>query len=284
MCVVDRRPRAPRSRASTAGCRGSSTRWSTPRRARRASCHDRRRVGSIDPRRGRAVGRSARAPTPMRPQSPPPTSCSSRPATPTARAPPRRRTLPAALDEAVTDAAPRREIVTLVVDAPALDAAPLRTEVYAVPGRAARIRPRPTQTARWAVAARGRRRLDVTCSSVAFDGPDGAAATAVSTTPMPPRSRRAEASALLGVPLDAASVRAVAPRARSRSPPPASALGHARARRTPHASRCTRIPGSPRSAPGSSGSGLAQVVADARERGRARAPRGAVRGDRPSAN
>lgn len=161
----------------------------------------------------------------------------------------------------MTDAATEREVVTLVVDAPELDAAPRGAQAYPLPG-ARTASGVVHETARWEwladAAGQGRHVLHV-----AFDrgrgetsvlGPDDVAATALA---------RAEASALLGVTLDEASVRG-AHRAAFALPLPASALehdAHAGAVRTAVAAE----PGLAVVGAWLAGSGLAQVVADARE-------------------
>nr|BFF09855.1 hypothetical protein GCM10025699_11580 [Microbacterium flavescens] len=165
----------------------------------------------------------------------------------------------ASLDDSMTDAARLREIVTLVVDAPDLDSAPRGAEVYAVPGtrRASGL---VHQTARWdwlsRAAGPGRHVL-----SVAFDGsiddPPHAGLDEAEVAAL----ARDEASALLGVQLEAAAVRGVH-RARFTLAPPASAIGHDDAT----GSVRTAIAGTRGlAAVGSwfAGSGLSRVVADA---------------------
>ncbi|KRB36773.1 protoporphyrinogen/coproporphyrinogen oxidase [Microbacterium sp. Root180] len=175
----------------------------------------------------------------------------------------------------MTDASPRRDVVTLVVDAPALNASPRGGQVYPVPGPI-RTSGVVHATARWSwlaqAAGPGRHVLNV-----AFDRPsapvesrwrelddDGTAAAS-----LPPDGAalaeiaRAEASALLGVPLGADAVRGWH-RAGFDLPRPASARGHddhATAVRTSVA----KLPGLAAVGAWLSGSGLAQVVADARD-------------------
>lgn len=161
----------------------------------------------------------------------------------------------------MTDAASFREIVTLVVDAPGLDGAPRGGQVYAVPGsgRASGV---VHATARWgwldAAAGPGSHVLQV-----AFDRPAGDVRGAGVDDAPAVEIAREEASALLGVPLAAAAVRGWH-RAGFDLPLPASALGHddhATAVRTSVAS----FPGLAAVGAWLSGSGLAQVVADARD-------------------
>lgn len=167
----------------------------------------------------------------------------------------------------VPDATPAgivREVVTLVVDEPALDAAPRGAQVYPLPGtqRASGL---VHETARWEWLARaagpGRHVL-----SIAFDRPadagldrpvTGGAADADTI-----ERARAEASALLGVRLDPQAVRA-AHTARFDLALPASALGHQAAADAVH-SRLPAHPGLAAVGAWLAGSGLAQVVADAR--------------------
>ncbi|MGN8552993.1 UNVERIFIED_CONTAM: protoporphyrinogen oxidase [Microbacterium sp. SLM126] len=161
----------------------------------------------------------------------------------------------------MTDAASRREIVTLVVDAPALDGAPRGGQVYAVPG-SARASGVVHATARWGwladAAGPGAHVLQI-----AFDRPPGDDGAAGIDDAPAVEIAREEASALLGVPLGVDAVRGWH-RARFDLPLPASALGHddhATAVRTSVA----KLPGLAAVGAWLSGSGLAQVVADARD-------------------
>lgn len=145
-----------------------------------------------------------------------------------------------------------REVVTLVVDEPALDAAPRGAQVYPVPGthRASGL---VHQTARWEWLARaggpGRHVL-----SVAFDHPVAEGHETIAFA-------RDEASALLGVTIDADTVRA-AHSARFELAAPASALGHEAATAAVRL-RVSSRPGLAAVGAWLAGSGLAQVVADA---------------------
>lgn len=162
-----------------------------------------------------------------------------------------------------------REVVTLVVDDPSLDSAPRGTQVYPVPG-ACSASGLVHETARWDWLAReagpGRHVL-----SVAFDHPGGAA------HPGEPDAAgdrlgddgadvvehaRGEASALLGLSLDDRAVRA-AFRLRFELAAPALALGHEAATAAIRA-RVSARPGLAAVGAWLAGSGLAQVVADAR--------------------
>lgn len=145
-----------------------------------------------------------------------------------------------------------REVVTLVVDEPALDAPPRGAQVYPVPGthRASGL---VHQTARWEWLARaggaGRHVL-----SVAFDHPVAEGHETIALA-------RDEASALLGVTIDADAVRA-AHSARFELAAPASALGHEAATAAVR-SRVSERPGLAAVGGWLAGSGLAHVVADA---------------------
>lgn len=158
----------------------------------------------------------------------------------------------------MTDASTTREIVTLVVDQPDLDAAPRGAQCYPVPGTA-RASGLVHETARWEWLSReagpGRHVLHV-----AFDGE--AAATGAAEADASAIARE-EASALLGVPLGPDVVRGVH-RAVFPLPLPASALGH-----EDHA---TAVRDAVSGREGLAvvgawlaGSGLARVVADARD-------------------
>ncbi|GAA5086724.1 protoporphyrinogen oxidase [Microbacterium yannicii] len=188
--------------------------------------------------------------------------------------------LASALDApAFADAVPAgiaREVVTLVVDAPELDAAPRGAQVHAVPG-ALRATGLVHETARWAWLARavgaGRHIL-----RVSFGGPGVAPATAALSDADATALAVAEASALLGVRLDRAGSAAAgsggagsggarvvdAHRDAFTLAPPASALGHGE-RTSAVRAAVTREHGIAAVGAWLSGSGLAQVVGDARE-------------------
>lgn len=152
-----------------------------------------------------------------------------------------------------------REVVTLVVDAPSLDASARGPHIHAIPGSHQAVGV-VHETARWAwlAEAAGPGRHIV---RVAFGAPGVAPATQALDDTEAGRLAGAEASALLGVPLEQAQVLG-AHRERYTLVPPASALG----RRDATAALRARI--EPRPGLGAvggwlSGSGLAQVVADA---------------------
>jgi oxygen-dependent protoporphyrinogen oxidase len=154
-----------------------------------------------------------------------------------------------------------REVVTLVVDAPELDAAPRGAHVHAVPGGRGATG-LVHETARWEWLARevgpGRHVL-----RVAFGAPGVVPATAGLDDTDAAALAVAEASALLGVALDADRTVGVH-RGAFTLAPPASALGH-RDRAAGVRAAVERAHGLATVGAWLSGSGLAQVVADARE-------------------
>lgn len=170
------------------------------------------------------------------------------------------------VDDSVSAPAPAgrgtlvREVVTLLVEAPSLDSFPRGTQVFPVPG-AARASGVVHQTARWEWLAReagdGRHVL-----SVAFDGPADDHPTRSLGDDEIFELARGEASTLLGVRLDEPVVRG-AHRAAFELAPPASLLGHAEATAAVRAG-LGALPGLAAVGAWLSGSGLAQVVADAR--------------------
>lgn len=173
-----------------------------------------------------------------------------------------RRLLPlqvASAVDAVTDAAPTREIVTLVVDAPELDGSPRGAEVYPMPGTR-RTSGLVHQTARWEWLARTAG-AGTHVLSVAFDDTAGSLPTAGLSDADAATLARDEASALLGVEVGEQAVLGVH---RSLFPlaPPASVLGHSDATAV---ARTAIAVHRGLAAVGSwlSGSGIAQVVADA---------------------
>ena len=154
-----------------------------------------------------------------------------------------------------------REVVTLVVDAPELDSAPRGAHVHAVPG-ALRATGLVHETARWEWLAReagpGRHVL-----RVAFGGPGVAPATATLSDAAAAALAVAEASALLGVHLDERAL-VGAHRDVFTLVPPASALGQ-RDRAATARATVGRAHGIAAVGAWLSGSGLARVVADARD-------------------
>ena len=159
------------------------------------------------------------------------------------------------------DAAPRRAIVTLVVALPALDAAPRGPEVYTVLG-SRRASGLVHQTARWGwlagAAGPGRHVL-----SVAFDGAHDADPLAGLDDDDVRELARNAASGLLGVDLPDAAVEGVH-RGAFTLEPPASALGVTAAAESVRSGMGDRR-GLAAVGAWLSGSGLARVVADARD-------------------
>jgi oxygen-dependent protoporphyrinogen oxidase len=154
-----------------------------------------------------------------------------------------------------------REVVTLVVDAPELDAAPRGAHVHAVPG-ARGATGLVHETARWEWLAHeigpGRHIL-----RVAFGAPGVVPATQGLADADAAALALAQASVLLGVALDAGRI-VGAHRDAFTLAPPASALGH-RDRTAGVRAAVERAHGLAAVGGWLSGSGLAQVVADARE-------------------
>ncbi|MFF2486605.1 protoporphyrinogen/coproporphyrinogen oxidase [Microbacterium sp. NPDC058062] len=154
-----------------------------------------------------------------------------------------------------------RDVVTLVVDAPELDGAPRGAHVHAVPG-ASRATGLVHETARWEWLARdaGAGRHVV---RVAFGAPGIAPATEGLSDADAAVMAVAEASVLLGVQLDEGRI-AGAHRDAYTLVPPASTLGR-RERTDAARAAIVRAPGLAAIGAWLSGSGLAQVVADAQE-------------------
>ncbi|MBW9109240.1 protoporphyrinogen/coproporphyrinogen oxidase [Microbacterium ureisolvens] len=154
-----------------------------------------------------------------------------------------------------------REVVTLVVAAPELDAAPRGAHVHAVPG-VTRATGLVHETARWEWLAReagaGRHVL-----RVAFGAPGVAPATEGLADADAAVMAVAEASVLLGVELDEDRI-AGAHRDTYTLVPPASMLGRRERTDTARAA-IARVPGLAAVGAWLSGSGLAQVVADAQD-------------------
>ncbi|MFC8680462.1 protoporphyrinogen/coproporphyrinogen oxidase [Microbacterium ureisolvens] len=171
-------------------------------------------------------------------------------------------------DPAFAQASPAgvaREVVTLLVEAPALDGGPRGVHLHAVPG-SSRATGLVHETARWEWLARdlgpGRHLL-----RVAFGGPSPSDGPAPATAGLSDREAAkiaaAEASALLGVRLGEDRV-IDAHRASYTLVPPASKIGH-RERTAEVRAAIGRAPGIAAVGAWLSGSGLAQVVADAHE-------------------
>jgi protoporphyrinogen/coproporphyrinogen III oxidase len=161
--------------------------------------------------------------------------------------------------EAETGPAPVVEVVTLVLDAPALDTQPRGTGVLTVPG-SHRAKALTHSTAKWewvARAADGRHVVRVSFGAQgeppATEGLDDADAAALAL---------AEASALLGVPLAPGTLRG-AHRERYVQSQPGTALGRTEAVAAAR-SAVSAVPGLGAVGAWLSGTGLAQVVPDAR--------------------
>lgn len=162
--------------------------------------------------------------------------------------------------DAQSGPAPVVEVVTLVVDSTDLDAAPRGSGVLVVPGtRAAKALTHSSAKWRWVADAAGTGRHVLRVSfgtqgeepaTAALDD-DAAAALALS-----------EAAALLGVPLAPAQLRA-ALRARWTQAQPGAAIGRAAASAAARAA-IAAVPGLGAVGAWLSGTGLAQVVPDAR--------------------
>ncbi|KAA9108285.1 protoporphyrinogen oxidase [Microbacterium rhizomatis] len=150
------------------------------------------------------------------------------------------------------------EIVTLALEAPALDEAPRGTGVLTVPGaRAAKALTH--STAKWAWLAREAQGLHLVRVSFGAQGEAPATATLDDTDAV--QLALAEASALLGVPLDPAQLRGAQREAYVQSQP-ASAIGQAD-RSAAARSAVRAIDGLAVVGAWISGTGLAQVVPDA---------------------
>lgn len=164
------------------------------------------------------------------------------------------------LKNAEAASSPEIEIVTLLLDAPALDAAPRGTGVLTVPGsHTAKALTHSTAKWAWVREAAGRRHL----VRVSFGAQGEPAATAGLSDDAAAELARTEAAALLGVPLGAETVIA-AHRGRFVQSQPASIIGsgerRAAARKAVHA-----VPGVAAVGAWLAGTGLAQVIPDARD-------------------
>lgn len=148
------------------------------------------------------------------------------------------------------------EVVTLVVESRELAAAPVRTAVYPIPGTAVAASVTDS-TARWPWMRAARTHV----LKVTFGGPGVAPATAALDDEAAAALALAEASALLGVPLEPAALRG-SQRSRWAQPPPASALGR-RDRAEAARAAIHGITGLAVVGAWVAGTGLAQVVPDA---------------------
>lgn len=155
--------------------------------------------------------------------------------------------------------APEIEIVTLLLDARALDAAPRGTGVLTVPGsHTAKALTHSTAKWRWLRAAAGDRHI----VRVSF-GTQGEAAATAGLDDGAAALALAEASALLDVPLPASSLIA-AHRGRFVQSQPASVIGVAERRAAARAA-VRAVPGLAAVGAWLAGTGLAQVIPDAKE-------------------
>lgn len=157
---------------------------------------------------------------------------------------------------------PRVDVVTLVLDAPALDGAPRGTGVLAIPGTTT-AKALTHSSAKWAWVrdAAGAQAPYRHVIRVSFGTQGEAPATAGLSSADAAAVALAEASTLLGVPLDASNLVAAHVEHYAQSQP-ASIIGHAeRAASARHATR--RISGLGVTGAWLSGTGLAQVVPDA---------------------
>lgn len=156
--------------------------------------------------------------------------------------------------------APEIEIVTLLLDARALDAAPRGTGVLTVPGsHTAKALTHSTAKWRWLRAAAGDRHI----VRVSFGTQGEPAATAGLDDGAAAALALAEASALLDVPLPASSLIA-AHRGRFVQSQPASVIGAAERRAAARAA-VRAVPGLAAVGAWLAGTGLAQVIPDAKE-------------------
>ncbi|GGM60388.1 protoporphyrinogen/coproporphyrinogen oxidase [Microbacterium saperdae] len=154
--------------------------------------------------------------------------------------------------------APQIELVTLLLDAPALDAAPRGTGVLTVPGsHTAKALTHSTAKWDWVRQAAGGRHV----VRVSFGAQGEPAATAELDDDAAAALALSEASALLGVPLPAASLVA-AERSRYIQSQPASIIGSGE-RRSAARAAVQETPGLAVVGAWLAGTGLAQVVPDA---------------------
>jgi len=165
-----------------------------------------------------------------------------------------------ALAETESADAPEIEIVTLLLDASALTGAPRGTGVLTVPGsHTAKALTHSTAKWEWLRAAAGDRHL----VRVSFGAQGEPAATAALDDDQAARLALREASALLGVPLAERDLVA-AHRARHLQSQPASIIGSA-ARREAARAAIRAVPGLAAVGAWLAGTGLAQVIPDARD-------------------
>jgi oxygen-dependent protoporphyrinogen oxidase len=164
-----------------------------------------------------------------------------------------------ALDRAA-GASPVVEVVTLVVESAALDARPRGTGVLTVPGtHAAKALTHSTAKWEWVARAAGPGRHVL---RVSFGAQGEEPATAALDEDAAAALALAEAARLLGVPLDAAHLRG-ARRERYAQAQPAATIGRAAATAAARGA-ISAVPGIGATGAWLSGTGLAQVVPDAR--------------------
>ncbi|WP_226531002.1 protoporphyrinogen oxidase [Microbacterium paraoxydans] len=157
-------------------------------------------------------------------------------------------------------ASPEIEIVTLILDAPALDATPRGTGVLTVPGsHTAKALTHSTAKWAWVHEAAGDRHI----VRVSFGAQGEPAATAELSDADTADLARREAAALLGVPLAPAAVLA-AHRGRFVQSQPASIIGSGDRRKAARTA-VHAVPGLAAVGAWLAGTGLAQVIPDARD-------------------
>lgn len=165
-----------------------------------------------------------------------------------------------ALKNAEPATSPEIEIITLLLDAPELDAAPRGTGVLTVPGsHTAKALTHSTAKWAWVREAAGARQV----VRVSFGAQGEPAATAGLSDDAAADLARSEAAALLGVALAPASVIA-AHRGRFVQSQPASIIG-AGERRAAARAAVQAVPGIAAVGAWLAGTGLAQVIPDARD-------------------
>ncbi|WP_091031655.1 protoporphyrinogen/coproporphyrinogen oxidase [Microbacterium oxydans] len=165
-----------------------------------------------------------------------------------------------ALKNAEVASSPEIEIVTLLLDAPALDAAPRGTGVLTVPGsHTAKALTHSTAKWAWVREAAGRRHL----VRVSFGAQGEPAATAALSDEAAADLARAEAATMLGVALAPEAVIATH-RGRFVQSQPASIIGSGERRAAARAA-VQAVPGIAAVGAWLAGTGLAQVIPDARD-------------------
>ena len=165
-----------------------------------------------------------------------------------------------ALISAETASSPEVEIVTLLLDAPELDAAPRGTGVLTVPGsHTAKALTHSTAKWAWVREAAGSRHV----VRVSFGAQGEPAATAALSDAAAADLARSEAAAMLGVALAPASVLA-SHRGRFVQSQPASIIGSGE-RRAAAREAVQAVPGIAAVGAWLAGTGLAQVIPDARD-------------------